>query len=69
MNQRKLIPANGISTVAAAMLDVALPERNPAVTPTPFLLGVHGAEYADMAVYRGRPIRPLGAAIAGARPA
>ena len=32
-----------------------------------FLLGVHGAEYADMAVYSIES--PLGAAIAGARPA
>jgi transcription elongation factor GreA len=32
-----------------------------------FLLGVHGAEYADMAVYSIQS--PLGAAIAGARPA
>jgi transcription elongation factor GreA len=31
-----------------------------------FLLGVHGAEYADMAVYSIQS--PLGAAIAGARP-
>ena len=31
-----------------------------------FLLGVHGAEYADMAVYSIES--PLGAAIAGARP-
>jgi transcription elongation GreA/GreB family factor len=30
-----------------------------------FLLGVHGAEYADMAVYSIQS--PLGAAIAGAR--
>ena len=31
-----------------------------------FLLGVHGAEFADMAVYSVES--PLGAAIAGARP-
>jgi transcription elongation GreA/GreB family factor len=31
-----------------------------------FLLGVHGAEYADIAVYSIQS--PLGAAIAGARP-
>ena len=50
----------------AAQADGPLPKQFPAVTPNTFLLGVHSAEYADMAVYSIES--PLGAAIAGARP-